>query len=991
MAGQVGLSLIARAGFEDLSQGRLFVESLCSLTGAIPTEVVEFFASTADPTRAAKEFFNLEKAQPVLIKPFLRDAVALQRLLKVLGGSQGLSDFLLRNPHALQSLRSGLEVLPDSAFYALRMCASVGAVQDEDGYCIAATGGEAGRLAMRIAYREQLLRIAAFDLCSQDATLVVDEVARALADLAGAAIEASLALARLDLQQDFLPRDIENVLFSVIGMGKCGARELNYLSDVDVIYVGQSRDKDVLSTEKALAIATRMAHHTMRGIFELESEPGLWEVDANLRPEGKDGALVRTLESHLAYYDRWAKNWEFQALLKARPIAGSVSLGKSYMAGVAPKVWSSASRPGFVDQVQRMRERVTDNIPASEVEWQLKLGPGGLRDIEFTVQLLQLVHGQNDDTLRLPGTTESLVALSAGGYVGRSESASFASNYRLLRVLEHRLQLRDLTRTHLFPRQAVDQRILARASGLATNEDVLLERWQGVKRDVRGLHERLFYRPLLNAVANLSDDNHQLTVEQAQDRLLAIGFTDAKGALGHIAALTSGLSRRATIQKALLPVLLEWFAEGADPDNGLLAFRRLSEALGESHWYLRMIRDSAAAAQRLTQILSGSRFVTDLLERIPEAVAWLEDDSDLQPRTLEALDAEAHSLLSRHDDDESAVDAVRFMRRREVLRLAMAGISHIGTMAELSRGLTDITTASLRAFLTIAQRHSAQSVEFGIIAMGRYGGEELGFGSDADVMFVYRAGSGDSDIARRSAESVASLLIQYAADTRLALELDLDLRPEGKNGPTVRSLDSYRAYYERWSLTWEAQALLRAMPVAGNDKLLSDFLDLVNTVRFRDEVPETELREIRRIKARVESERLPQGADPSRHLKLGRGSISDVEWTIQLLQLQFGHLYEGLRTTSTIDAIEAAVSHSLLARDDADKLIHAWVLSSRIRSAMTLWAQRSSDVLPRDVHDLEGIARLLDLQRGQASLLEEQYLSTTRRARAVVERVFYSA
>jgi glutamate-ammonia-ligase adenylyltransferase len=402
-----------------------------------------------------------------------------------------------------------------------------------------------------------------------------------------------------------------------------------------------------------------------------------------------------------------------------------------------------------------------------------------------------------------------------------------------------------------------------------------------------------------------------------------------------------------------------------------------------------MLRDSAAAAQRLTQILSGSRFVTDLLEKIPEAVAWLEDDEEMLPRPLHALEAEAAALLSRHEDEASAVAAIRFMRRREVLRLAMAGITHVASMSELSTGLTDVTTASLKAFLTIAERGEPDSVEFGIIAMGRYGGAELGFGSDADVLFVFRSIDGDIDRATRCAERISAKLSEFAADTRLALELDLDLRPEGKNGPNVRSLDSYRAYYERWSLTWEAQALLRAAPVAGNTSLLSDFMTLVDEVRYQPDMPESELREIRRIKARIESERLPAGADPNRHLKLGRGSLSDVEWTLQILQLQFGNKFPALRTPSTVAGLEAAVESNLITAEDAARLIDAWMLSSRIRSAVTLWAQRSSDVLPRDVTDLEGVARLLDYSPGSATRLEEDYLSATRRARAVVERVFY--
>jgi glutamate-ammonia-ligase adenylyltransferase len=705
---------------------------------------------------------------------------------------------------------------------------------------------------------------------------------------------------------------------------------------------------------------------------------------------------VRTLESHLAYYDRWAKDWEFQALLKARPIAGSVDLGERYVSGVAPKIWSSAARSNFVEQVQRMRQRVTENIPKKDVEYQIKLGPGGLRDIEFTVQLLQLVHGLVDESVRQRGTLEALSSLAAAGYVGRDEAASFAENYRMLRLLEHRVQLRDLSRTHLMPRDTDGQRVLARATGIFASDVAAIARWQQIKLDVRQLHERLFYRPLLAAVAKLPEETHQLTSEQAQARLSAIGFKDPRGALHHIRALTQGVSRRAAIQRALLPIMLQWLSEGADPDHGLLSFRRLSEVLGETHWFLRMLRDSAGAAQRLTQVLSGSRYVSDLLERIPEAAAWFDGDDALAPRSLGVLGSEMLSILARHDDDKAAQAALHALRRREVLRLAIAGIVGLITMGSISTALSDVTTVVLQGLLAIALRErgasgaSQANPEFGIIALGRFGGAELGFGSDADVLFVYRTTSECTGAAaQKRAERIVARVNELAQDQRLPFVIDTDLRPEGKTGAIVRSLESYKTYYARWSLTWEAQALLRATPTAGSPQLLDDFIALINPIRYPLDISQSDIREVRRIKARVESERLPQGADPSRHVKLGRGSLSDVEWTVQILQLQFAASHPALQTTSTRTALMCAVSEGLLEQDDATRLDDAWVFATRVRSGITIWSNKSTDVLPSDRTQLDGIARLLGYEPGSATALEEEYLFVTRRARQVFERVFF--
>lgn len=987
MSESLALSDLAKAGFTDLGTGRETVERLSSLLGCDVTGVLTVLSVAAEPDPAAAALEAIFAKASDLAKRCSADVLWLKSLVRVIGASRGLEEFLIRHPERWESLRAVSSDLETAEEMTQRLLASVGA----DGDGIAGIEGDKATDALRVEYRTIVCEIAAFDLSADQATEVLDRVARALADAAGAAIEASLAVARATLLGQGIPREELNELaFAVIGMGKCGASELNYVSDVDVIYVAESRNEDSLTTERALTLATKLAQLVGRGIYDSGHEPGLWEVDANLRPEGKAGALVRTLESHLAYYERWAKNWEFQALLKARAIAGDRDLGARYEGAVAPKVWSSAGRDGFVEQVQRMRERVTENIPADEVEYQIKLGPGGLRDVEFTVQLLQLVHGLHDERVRLRGTIESLAALADAGYVGRAEAATFAESYRLLRVLEHRLQLRHLRRTHLMPGDDEDVRVLARAAGLEVSSVELIELWRSTKVSVRALHERLFYRPLLSAAAALPEEGLNLTTEQAQARLAAIGFLDAKGALAHITALTSGFGRRSTIQRAILPILLQWLAAGADPDYGLLAFRRLSDALGESPWYLKMLRDSQAAAERLMKVLSGSRYVSDLLERLPEATAWLDNDEDLEPRDAAALRVEIDALVARHETHQSAVSAIRAMRRREVLRLAIAGIVGVGDIAVLAKGLTDLSSAVLSGFVAVAVRDAPTNPEFAVVAMGRFGGGELVFGSDLDVMFVYRATSACAGPeAQARAEEIVSSLLAAAEDPQLALEIDTDLRPEGKQGVRVRSLESYALYYERWGATWETQALLRATVVAGDADLMRDMTTLIDHVRYPVAVSAESVRDIRRMKARVESERLPQGADATRHLKLGRGSLSDVEWTVQLFQLRFAHDVPALRTTSTLGALAACVTSNLMTETNAQRLSDAWLLASRVRAAGTLWNNRLSDVLPTERSELEGLARLVGMPPGSASELEENYLGTTRRARAVFERCFF--
>lgn len=986
------LGALARAGFDDLERAARESAALAETAGVALDVLIEAFQVAGDPDQALEELRRLVDRAPEAMRDVMADGERLERAVRLLGASRGFGEYLLRNVEELEVLRSRPGAPPTATDAAAELVEAVASV-DATGADLA----DAGARALRVRYRRLLARIALWDLGHPDAVEAVDTVAAGLADLAGAALEAALHLARRIAGRApdepaapgrFPADEVDATCLAIIGMGKAGARELNYVSDVDVIFVAESADEQVASTARAIDIATRLAMLVMRLIGEPGIEPPLWEVDPNLRPEGKDGALVRTLDSHLQYYERWAKSWEFQALLKARPLAGDPDLGQRYIAGVAPKVWASSSRDGFVESVQRMRERVTEHIPADEVDVQLKLGPGGLRDIEFTVQLLQLVHGATDDAIRQAGTLPALAALAEHGYVGREESADFSRDYRILRVLEHRLQLDRLRRTHLMPRDVAATRVLARSSGLARTADELTALWQGTRRRVRGLHERLFYRPLLSAVAALPADGLGLTSEQAAARLAAIGFRDPKGALAHIGALTAGVSRRATIQRHLMPVLISWFADGTDPDYGLLAFRRISDTLGTTHWYLRLLRDSSDAALRLTRVLSGSRFAGELLERIPEAVAWLEDVDELRPRPLTGLREEVGAVLARHAELDPAAKVLRAMRRREVLRLALAGMLDVCTVEELGHGLSDVVEAHIDG-LVRAIRRGDDGIQFAVIGMGRFGGRELGIGSDADILYVYRAAGAQPDAAHTRALKIVSELVRVSDDARLPFELDANLRPEGRNGVIARSLDAYRAYYARWSLTWEAQALLRARGVAGDPALIGEFTELADRVRYPDAIAEREVREVKRIKARVENERLPQGADPNRHLKLGRGSLSDVEWYVQLIQLEHASRVPALRTTSTIDALAAAVEAGLVTASDAETLRAAWIFASRARSALTLWLDRTTDVLPVERTQLEGVARIMGYPPGSATQLEDDYLQVTRRARAVFERGFY--
>ncbi|MBO1333258.1 bifunctional [glutamine synthetase] adenylyltransferase/[glutamine synthetase]-adenylyl-L-tyrosine phosphorylase [Streptomyces sp. VRA16 Mangrove soil] len=986
---------LLRHGFTDPSGAERLLDADALTAVRSDPLLLDALGATADPDLALLGLVRLVEAQPgptarqELLDTLITAKPLRDRLLGVLGASEALADHLARHSGDWQAL---VTYEPSDLH--------PGVVEFEQGLAAATDP-----VSLRVAYRRCLLSIAARDVCG---TTDIAETAAELADLATATLRAALAMARTAA-----PADAALCRLAVIAMGKCGGHELNYVSDVDVIFVGEAVEGAAGADEgKAIQAATRLASHMMRICSETTVEGTIWPVDANLRPEGRNGPLVRTLSSHLAYYQRWAKTWEFQALLKARPVAGDPELGAAYVEAVSPLVWQAAERENFVPDVQKMRRRVVENIPAGEVERELKLGPGGLRDVEFAVQLLQLVHGRSDASLRSGTTLDALAALADGGYVGRVDAVQLDDAYRFLRTLEHRIQLYRLRRTHLVPESEADLRRIGRSMGMRTEPLTDLSRaWKRHTSVVRRLHEKLFYRPLLDAVAQLAPGETRLSTEAARERLVALGYADPSAALRHLEALASGVSRKAAIQRTLLPVLLGWFADSADPDAGLLNFRKVSDALGKTPWYLRLLRDEGAAAENLARVLSAGRLAPDLLMRAPEAVALLGDDQGLRPREHAQLEQEVMAAVGRADGGEQAVVAARGVRRRELFRTAAADIiASYGTedtpavadqgalVDQVGGAVSDLTAATLAGTLRAVVRDGwgdTLPTRFAVIAMGRFGGHELGYGSDADVLFVHEPREGVSDheatqAANKVVAEMRRLLAIPSADPPLLI--DADLRPEGKSGPLVRTLKSYEAYYRRWSLVWESQALLRAQPVAGDAELGRAFIDLVDPLRYPAEgLGDDAIREIRRLKARMESERMPRGADPTLHTKLGRGGLSDVEWTVQLLQLRHGWAEPGLRTTRTREALAAACAAGLLPAEDAATLDEAWVLATRVRNAVMLVRGRAGDTFPSDGRELGAVGRYLGYDPGHVGDMLDDYRRTTRRARAVAEEHFYGA
>ncbi|HMF83914.1 MAG TPA: bifunctional [glutamine synthetase] adenylyltransferase/[glutamine synthetase]-adenylyl-L-tyrosine phosphorylase [Acidimicrobiia bacterium] len=907
---------------------------------------------SADPTAARALLSRLVEDHPALGEELSSDARVRGALVALSAASRSLSSAVVRDPSLLDPLRDGDSFVRERGLSEYRESAAGFVTPSED-----------GRGALRRWKQRELLRIAARDLLR---VADLPAVGRELAAVATTCLECALDLVAPDVQ------------LAIIGMGKLGGRELNYASDVDVLFVHYG---DGLAAERAArAVLTTMSEPTADGI--------VFRTDADLRPEGRSGSLSRTLDAYAAYYERWAQPWEFQALLKAHPVAGDTELGRRFAELVQPFVWPEVLDPDAVRSVRAMKARAEGEMNRRGLaDREVKRGRGGIRDIEFAVQLLQLVHGRHDTSIRSSTTLDALAQLAAGGYIELDDAAQLDDAYRFLRTVEHRLQLQDEQQTHTLPADIAARMRLARVldyrdRGDETALDLFEADYRGCQNRVRSIYERLFFAPLLDTLAGAGP----LTPEAVEERLAAFGFLDVARTRAALRELTQGLTRRSRVMQQLLPVILSWLSGTPDPDLGLLQLRRLAEGEARSASLARTFRESPQAAERTCRLLGSSRLLGDALRRQPDFVETLGDDDALaREKSRDELVEEALGTLTwRASPDERRVGLRRF-KRREVLRIAARDVLGFASIEATERELARLADACVEAAL----RALGPSLPFAVIGMGRFGGAELSYASDLDVLFVY---DGEDAADFRAAEKVAEqLLTELGGITPegQTFRVDPDLRPEGKKGALARSLSGYQAYYERWAQTWEFQALLKARSVAGEAAVAARFEALIEPFVYRDPFPEDAVREVRRMKARIERERIPPGDDPRFHLKLGRGSLSDVEFTAQLLQLQHGARHPEIRVTSTIDALHALRTAALLDAGDAAALEEAYRFCERARNASYLLTGRPGDSLPTDGQEATRLARLLGYELESQARLRDDYRRVTRRARKVVERVFY--
>jgi len=955
--------------------------------GAPPdrAELLErFLCSAADPARAAHLAPELlDAAADALAPTWHRDGPIAVRLATTLAGAAPfLVPFFMRHPDWLAQLcADDLEAPRDAATYVARLHVALRGLPDAD----------TADALRRFKYYE-LARLTARDLwAAADDVAATAAVLGELSHLADALLDAALrrAVARVALrvgppQWSAADGSAFSPPFVVLGMGKLGGEELNYSSDVDLIYVRDSRAAERgpqgLTPDEFYG---RVALEFARLVTDVSGEGFLYRIDLDLRPEGQSGPLLVTNETLADYYDTWAATWEKAAFMKARPVAGDLAFGWRVVRSLSPIIYRSSMDYAGVAAIRTMKEKVEQDLERRGGTFNVKVGAGGIRDVELVAQALQMLHGGRIPQVRLRSTQQALTALAEVGVLPRQAAADLHRAYAFLRRAENRLQMEGERQTHRLPGDAAGLARLARALGLDGNDTAAVARALDAHRErVRATFDTLFAE---DGAAQLLD-----LFQRHVPQLLAQPVTR-----GQIEQLAAAFARA--------------IAAAPDPERAMNNLDRFIVGVGARAFYYQLLVDRPELVERLAGLFAASEYLSGILATHPRLIEPIFSDPNvllLSPAALRTALADIRAAVATEGRDDSAevdLDALRLFHHRELVNVGLLDLAEKITSAEAEAGLSDLAEACVEGALDLARRELAKRAaapsggEFLVVGMGKLATRELTYGSDLDVIFLYDLRNAD-ELALLEAQEhyarVAQKLI-WALQTRTrggaCYQIDARLRPSGNQGLLVTSLSSFAHYHAGSAQMWERQALLRARPIAGGTQLATAFLTLRQGILLRP-LPPDAAAEIRRLRQRMEVE-LAGEHDGHRDFKTGRGGLLDVETVVQYLQLCHGAAHPELLAVDRTDAqLDRLAALQLLEADAADALRRGWRFLQRLSSRLRIVENRSISDLDEERGDLDSLALRLGYSSPQRAggarrALLDDYRRHTGDIRAVYERV----
>ncbi|HEU4342295.1 MAG TPA: bifunctional [glutamate--ammonia ligase]-adenylyl-L-tyrosine phosphorylase/[glutamate--ammonia-ligase] adenylyltransferase [Candidatus Binatia bacterium] len=964
-----------------------------SRSSADRRKLQQLLAKTPSPTMAKAHLSRLLEhggAKSLRAVP----PAQLAALFRLLGSSTYLSDILIRQgKHWPEVFLREIKIKEKTvAQHSADLEPLLTTAKSFDQFCA----------GLRRHKQREYLRIGARDLLP---SVTMEETVRELSALAEASLDAAYRFSRAEVEQEFgtlqMPGKAVPNRFVILGMGKLGGRELNFSSDVDVIFLYEEDEGESSGGTRGKTdprtFFTHVAKKMVHAMGEVTEEGFVFRIDLRLRPLGAHGPLVQSVGAAMFYYQSWGQCWERAAFIKARAVAADRDLGMSFLQELEPFVYRRYLDYTTVDELRHMKMRIENELLTAEGKKRnLKLGHGGIREVEFITQALQLVNGGYEPGVREPNTLRALDRLARHDFIPRRDQDKLAHAYRFLRQAEHKVQMVQEAHSHSIPSGEEEERALARRLGYTrTPKQTETERfWRDHSthtQAVRGIFGQLFY----GAQKELTDEGGSKTGSiwhdlDRQDLIIqeleSAGFTDPDKAYSNLLAVRDGepyappSPNRLKIMRTLGPALMTEVANSSAPDQALLNLSKFSQRIGGRTGFLRLLAENPATMRLLITLFAESQFLTDLFLSRPELIDTLiRVDLTRVKKSKDEMLADLSAAFEEAGDTEARLNALRRHKNEEYIRIGLHDLGGAVELVEVLHQLSDLAEACLQATLDLTLNEirekfgSMPGGKFAILGMGKMGGRELDYNSDLDLVFIYVApeeaqssgGSQGPISAHDYYVRVGQKLITFLSaptEEGIAYKIDMQLRPSGKSGPLVCSLDGFRDYHKTSSLLWERQALIKARFVAGDRGLGSEVEKVAENFAYRQGLTAEGIGEIHHLRMRMERE-LADEDETRFNLKKGRGGLVDIEFLTQMLQLTHGYRRRELRHRETLRALKALSETHVLKTTEYKMLHEGYLFLRRLDHRLRLERDQSIEAFERNPAKLNGVARALGYGR----------------------------
>jgi len=915
-----------------------------------------------DPERAQKNIQSFLSENPEYAEKLNARITEVSTLFSY---SQFIANYCIKNPEALFYAINNLNIAFDAEGLRCELRSLLSSCSSID----------EGMKAVRNFKKTKLLIITLKDV------LKLAELQEILLDMSNLAD--TILWESLDFVESFLGQRYgvpENNSFAVIALGKLGAQELNYSSDVDIIFVYREEGETsgistiqgvTMNKISAFEYYTKFVEEYTRFLSANTEDGFVYRVDLRLRPQGQRGSLVLSLKSYEEYYESWGQLWERAALLRARPVAGDMQLGQLFLKTIKPFVYRKYLDFEAIDEIRRMKSQV-EQIKAGTLSRDIKRGYGGIREIEFFIQIFQLIYGGKEPSLRERSTFKALHKLLQKGFIGYEDFGQLLDNYIFLRTLEHRLQQLNDIQTHALPSSDIELDILGKKMGFP-DRSAFLSELNRKRHKVREIYDSLLEsrkEPPHGLLSSIFWDMETPVEHLMTEELSKTKITDMKRAMHHLTRIRNNIYSFQTIRgrrllEDVLPKFVDEALKGVNPDLALLQLVDFSSILASKESYLQAIAQRPDMISVLNFIFSQSEYLSKILMSSPEYIESIVE-GETRKKSARALKNELNALIERHGE----TTAIRLFRRFEEIKLGLLFIDRKIDVIELMKTLNKTADVILSALL---ERHGTA---LNIIAFGKLGGREIIFNSDLDLIFITQDEPAEADI--KAAEKLLRVCMSYTKDG-IAYRVDTRLRPEGSKGPLVSSIKGIRDYYLKHAQVWELQALLKARPIivaSSQSPVARRFMELRKEV-LRKRGSEIAAIDIKKMRERIQKE-LSKEVPGTYDIKLGSGGLEELEFIIQYLQLKNCKANPQILMQGTIDAIRRLNKINILKNNDAIMMIETYIFYRTIETILRL---RNESLLKEGSAIVQSLSGFLDIT-------DEKFINLLKEKRALVKTLW---